>query len=333
MLLSIIKREWSWIPPLKTFFMAGLLSLVLFIAVPIIATYHHATWEPLQMVWRENVLRFFGGYDHQGTFYTYFAKIFYLAAPWSLLFPVALIHSLRGVHRRLSQIPEALILLGAIFLFFNLSGSRRPYYLLPILPFVAILVANMLREFEVGTLGRVIQDIVRFIGLVLGLALIALFGIFLLFPQIIPAHTHSLWPLSILLASLGITTIVSTTKKYVWGMVGPVITVWLIYMIVVTPWITEGPNLKTQVAEVIALNRPCSFLYMDDARIIFYLDKPYQIFSNKARALNWATKADGVLITSSDFSDRHWECAVKGHNWQAVVPRKVPLLDDSRNLK
>jgi hypothetical protein len=205
--------------------------------------------------------------------------------------------------------------------------------LLPILPFVAILVANVLKEFEVGTLGRVIQGTVKFVGLMFGLALIAFLGIFLLFPQIIPAHTDTLWPMSILLALLGVTTIVSTMKKYVWGMVGPVVAVWLIYMIVVTPWITEGPNLKTQVAEVIALDKTCGFLNMDDAKVIFYLDKPYQVFSNKARALNWATKTDGVLITSSDFSDRHWECAVKGHNWQAVIPRKVPPLNYSSNFK
>jgi 4-amino-4-deoxy-L-arabinose transferase-like glycosyltransferase len=240
---------------------------------------------------------------------------------------------LRGVHRRLSQIPEALILFGAIFLFFNLSGSRRPYYLLPILPFVAILVANMLREFEVGTLGRVTQGIVRFIGFVLGLAPIALFGILLLFPHVIPAHADTLWPMSIFLALLGVTTIVSVMKKYVWGMVGPVTALWLIYMIVVTPWITEGPNLKTQVAEVIALDKPCGFLKLDDAKVIFYLDKPYQVFSQKAHALIWAIRADGVLITSSDFSDRHWECAVKSHNWQAVIPRKVPPLNNSSNFK
>jgi hypothetical protein len=84
---------------------------------------------------------------------------------------------------------------------------------------------------------------------------------------------------------------------------------------------------------VIALDKTCAFLNMDDAKVISYLDKPYQVFSNKARALNWATKTDGVLITSSDFSDRHWECVVKGHNWQVVIPRKVPLLNDSRNFK
>ncbi len=99
-------------------------------------------------------------------------------------------------------------------------------------------------------------------------------------------------------------------------------------MLGVIPLIAEGPNLKTQVAEVNALGRPCGFLIMDDAKIIFYLDKPYQVFFEKARALNWATQSDGVLITSSEFSDQDWECVVKGHHWQAVIPRKVPLSND-----
>jgi 4-amino-4-deoxy-L-arabinose transferase-like glycosyltransferase len=227
-----------------------------------------------------------------------------------------------------SQIPEALILFGAIFLFFTLSGSRRPYYLLPILPFVAILVANVLREFAGGTLGRVIQGTVRVVGVLLGLAMIASFGISFLFPQIFAVGTDTLWYASVLLALLGVIMIVSTMKKYVWGMIGSVFAVWLIYMLGVIPLIAEGPNLKTQVAEVSALGRPCGFLNIDDAKIIFYLDKPYQVFDDKARALDWATRVDGVLITSSDVSDQYWECVVKGHHWQAVIPRKVSLLKD-----
>jgi 4-amino-4-deoxy-L-arabinose transferase-like glycosyltransferase len=321
-LLSIIKRGWLWIPPLKILVKAGFLSLVLFLAVLTTASIHFATWEPLHMVWRENVLRFFGQYDHEGTFYTYFAKIFYLAAPWSLFLPVALIHSLKGSLRRVSQIPEVLILFGGIFLFFNLSGSRRPYYLLPILPFIAILVANMLREFKIGMMGRVIQAVIRGIGVLMGFALIGLFGISLLLSQIFSTNINTLWFVSILLAVAGLTLLVSAVKKYVWGMVGPLVAVWLIYVIVLIPWITEGPNLRTKVAEVNALGRPCGFLSMDDAKLLFYLDKPYQVFYDEARALHWATRAGGVLITSVDVSDQSWEGIVKGKNWQAVIPRK-----------
>lgn len=332
-LLSIIKREWLWIPPLRILVKAGLLSIAVFLALPATASIRFATWEPLHMVWRENVLRFFGLYDHKDPFYTYFVKIFYLAAPWSLILPAALIHCLQGVRRRVSQIPEALILFGAIFIFFTLSGSRRPYYLLPILPFAAILVANVLREFAFGTLRRGIQGTVRVVGILLGLAMIALFGVSLLLPQIFSAGTDTIWFASVLLALPGVTMIASTMKKYVWGMIGSVVAVWLIYVIGVIPLIAEGPNLKTQVAEVNALGRPFGFLNIYNAKLKFYLDKPYQVFSDKTLALDWATQAGGILITSRDVSDQSWECVVKGNNWQAVIPRKILLLNESNNFK
>jgi hypothetical protein len=71
------------------------------------------------------------------------------------------------------------------------------------------------------------------------------------------------------------------------------------------------------------LERPCGFLNIDDAKVIFYLDKPYQVFDDKAYALNWAVQKDGVLITSNDFSDPSWECIAKGHHWQAVIHRRM----------
>jgi 4-amino-4-deoxy-L-arabinose transferase-like glycosyltransferase len=332
-LLSVIKREWSWIPPLRILIIAGLLSLAIFLALPAAASIHSATLEPVFTVWRENVLRFIGRYDHKDPFYTYFVKIFYLAAPWSLLLPPAIIHCLQGVRRRVSQIPEALILFGAIFVFFTLSGSRRSYYLLPILPFVAILVASILREFAVGTLGQGIQGAVRMVGVLSGLVLIASLGVPLILPQIIPVRTDTLWYASVLLALLGATMMVSTMKKYVWGMVGSVFAVWLIYVIVVIPLIAEGPNLKTKIAEVNALGRPYGFLNIDDAKLRFYFDEPRQVFDDEIRAFNWAVQAEGVLITSSDVSNQSWECLVKNRKWQAVIPRMNSLLTDSPTFR
>jgi 4-amino-4-deoxy-L-arabinose transferase-like glycosyltransferase len=323
-LLSVIKRDWSWIPPLKILATAGLLSLTVFLALPAAASIHFATLEPLQLVWRENVLRFFGLYDHKDPFYMYFIKIFYLAAPWSLVLPFAIIRCLQGIRHHISQIPDALILFGAIFLFFTLSGSRRSYYLLPILPFVAILVASVLREFAVRTLRRGIEGALKVVGILLGLAILSLLGVSILFPQIFPAGTYTHWFASGLIVLLGITIIISTMKKYIWGMVGSVFVVWLIYVMAIVPLIAKGPNLKTQVAKISTLGRPCAFLNIDNAKIIFYLDKPYQVFGDKAGALNWATQTDGILITSSDFSDPSWECIVKGHHWQAMIPCKSP---------
>jgi 4-amino-4-deoxy-L-arabinose transferase-like glycosyltransferase len=326
LLLSGMKRDWSWLPPMKVLAPAGVLSLAVFLAVPTIASIHGATWEPLQMVWRENVLRFFGHYDHKSPFYTYFVKIFYLAAPWSFVLPFAIGHSLRGIRRSVSQIPEALIVFGAIFIFFTLSGSRRPYYLLPILPFAAILVSNMLTKFAAGELAWGIQGAVKAVGVLLGLAMVGLLGVTLLFPRILAVGRGTVWCVFVLLGLFGAVMIASAIKKYVWGMVGAVFGVWLIYVIGIMPLIEEGPNLKTRAAEVSILGRPYAFLNIEEAKIIFYLGQPYQVFYDKGHALNWAQQANGVLITSSDFSDPSWECVVNGHHWQAVIPREGPSL-------
>jgi hypothetical protein len=101
----------------------------------------------LHMVWRENVVRFFRPFDHRGTIYLYLYVIFALAAPWSALLPAALIEA----HKRRTVGDEpargdrfALVYFWATFVFFTISGSRRSYYLLPILPAVALLVARLL---------------------------------------------------------------------------------------------------------------------------------------------------------------------------------------------
>jgi 4-amino-4-deoxy-L-arabinose transferase-like glycosyltransferase len=329
LLLSGIKWDWSWVPPIKVLVPAGLLSFAVFLAVPTIASVHSATWEPLQVVWRENVLRFLGQYDHKSPFYTYFVKVFYLAAPWSFVLPFAIGHCMRRVRRPISQIPEVLVLFSSIFIFFTLSGSRRPYYLLPILPFASILVAKMLRAFAAGELTWGIQGAVRVIGVLLGLALVGLFGGTLLFPRILAVGTGTLWYVSVLLGLLGVAMIASTIKRYAWGMVGSVFAVWFIYVIGIVPLIEEGPNLKTQAAEVSILGRPYAFLNIEEAKIIFYLDRPYQVFYDKGHALSWADQTNGVLITSGDFSDPSWECVVNGHHWQAVIPRKSPSLNGS----
>jgi 4-amino-4-deoxy-L-arabinose transferase-like glycosyltransferase len=109
----------------------------------------------LAMVYRENVQRYFEPFDHRGPFYLYAYVIFALMAPWSVMLPAALV----DMHRALSPVPEDSIRLRsdcftmtffwATFVFFTLSGSRRSYYILPILPAAALMVARLLdRPFE-----------------------------------------------------------------------------------------------------------------------------------------------------------------------------------------
>src|SRR5208283_1993338 len=101
----------------------------------------------LEMVYRENVVRFFHPFDHRGPIYLYVYVIFALMAPWSALLPAALVetHSLRHAGAEPARADRfALVYFWATFIFFSVSGSRRSYYILPILPAAAMLVARTL---------------------------------------------------------------------------------------------------------------------------------------------------------------------------------------------
>lgn len=101
----------------------------------------------LKAVFHENVVRFFEPFDHRGPIYLYFYVIFALMAPWSALLPAALVetHHLRRIDAEPARTDRfALIYFWATFIFFTISGSRRSYYILPILPAAAMLVARTL---------------------------------------------------------------------------------------------------------------------------------------------------------------------------------------------
>ncbi len=103
----------------------------------------------LYMVFRENVVRFFEPFDHRGPIYLYVYVIFVLMAPWCVFLPAALVE----MHRRVRSAAQraladadlfALVYFWGTFTFFTLSRSRRSYYLLPILPAAALVVARLL---------------------------------------------------------------------------------------------------------------------------------------------------------------------------------------------
>ena len=101
----------------------------------------------LDMVFRENVVRFFEPFDHRGPIYLYVYVIFALMAPWALILPAAIIHThhARSINAEPARSDRfTLIFFWSTFVFFTISGSRRSYYILPILPAAAMLIARML---------------------------------------------------------------------------------------------------------------------------------------------------------------------------------------------
>lgn len=96
----------------------------------------------LEMVWRENVRRFVAPHNHTGPLWLYLEVIFLLAAPWSVFLPAAVLPPNGRSNTAGDRL--ARVFFWAVFLFFTASASRRSYYLLPVLPAVALLVGRLL---------------------------------------------------------------------------------------------------------------------------------------------------------------------------------------------
>lgn len=100
----------------------------------------------LDLLVRENIVRFFEPFDHVDPFYSYLYEVPRIVFPWAILLVAALADCLPR-YRKLDQSRRWLLeALALVFLFFTLSGSRRWYYILPIMPFCMILIAAYLAE-------------------------------------------------------------------------------------------------------------------------------------------------------------------------------------------
>lgn len=96
----------------------------------------------LYLVYRENVLRYFQPFDHKGPLYTYFVFLPVYLLPWAFFFIPALF-ALKSRWQTMSANSKWIVWACALlFLFFTLSGSRRSYYVLPIVPFAILFTAD-----------------------------------------------------------------------------------------------------------------------------------------------------------------------------------------------
>jgi 4-amino-4-deoxy-L-arabinose transferase-like glycosyltransferase len=122
------------------------LAVALYLAPFYISFARTGSNDGLAMVFRENLRRFVDPVNHRGPVWLYAAAIFPLLAPWSALLPAALCHVYVRWRSDDSRQRFPLIYFWSTFIFFTLSASRRSYYLLPVLPAAAMLIARMLAE-------------------------------------------------------------------------------------------------------------------------------------------------------------------------------------------
>jgi hypothetical protein len=101
---------------------------------------------------KENFARFFvhgeAGTGHQKPIYYFIPYLFTLGLPWTILLPVGLVHYFRRNQFRDERQLFLAIWIVVIFIFFSLSAGKRPPYILPLYPPLALLMAVWIRTWQ-----------------------------------------------------------------------------------------------------------------------------------------------------------------------------------------
>ena len=130
---------------------------------------------------KENLARFFvhgeGGTGHQKPVYYFIPYLFTLGLPWTLLLPFGLWDYFRWRNFKDARDLFLGVWVAVVFIFFSLSAGKRPPYLLPLYPPLALLTAVVIRRWQMG-----LHERPRGLGIVAWLA--ATIGAFVLLPAL-----------------------------------------------------------------------------------------------------------------------------------------------------
>lgn len=145
-ILPSLVMQGEWKKHLRPMFFLAMIPAAIVYVLPFIASSYSTSngygENGLYLVYRENILRYFQPFDHKGPIYTYFLFLPIYLLPWAFFFIPALF-SLKSRWKNMSEgmksICWAVLLL---FLFLTLSGSRRNYYVLPLVPFAILMTAD-----------------------------------------------------------------------------------------------------------------------------------------------------------------------------------------------
>jgi 4-amino-4-deoxy-L-arabinose transferase-like glycosyltransferase len=275
-----IKHAFSWLLSWSgALSLAG--GLILFLGmllIPVVAT---NSWESVSLMWRENIVRFLSPFDHHDPSHAYVWAILTFLAPWTFLFLAAL-YATR--FRQLSWQERWLLLSsGGILLFFLLSGSKRPYYILPLIPSLMLISARSVSGWLEGKLTLRQDRLMRWAVGLTALIFVALcIGLLYVYHWLKEYSHYSEPPAAFVILAISIVAFALLSKRrHMAAMTTLFILAFIVSLWGMTYGITIGERTRTtknfslQFAEIIKYVGPANVALFGDcpAEIIFYLDQ------------------------------------------------------------
>ena len=137
---ALVERRWDLIR--KFSFHPGIiLMIVLASAWYVIAVTRGGEGFFDRQILEENLSRFVGGSGHSRPLYYYIPYLFSQTLPWGFFLPILLWDLFRKGFRESGAAVFLKVWFLAMFVFFSVSVGKRPVYLLPLYPAVALLLA------------------------------------------------------------------------------------------------------------------------------------------------------------------------------------------------
>ncbi len=173
-----IFHEYKWI--LSWQGLAGAFSgMILFVILLLLPVLFTGSWDSVSLMWKENVVRFVKPFDHVEPPYAYFMHSLVFLSPWTFI----VLASLWVMVRSEKDWGKCWLIVATatIFLFFTVSGSRRSYYILPIVPAFMLIAGKSLSDWleSEGRVGGLVMKLAiiftAIIPLVAGVAMICVF--------------------------------------------------------------------------------------------------------------------------------------------------------------
>jgi len=137
-------NEYKWILSWQGFAAAAAAALlfVMFLLLPVFFT---GSWDSVLLMWKENVIRFVKPFDHVEPPYAYLVHSLVFSSPWTLVVLVSLWDIIVRCENDWKK-RWLVVVTVTIFLFFTVSGSRRSYYILPIVPALVLIAGKSLSD-------------------------------------------------------------------------------------------------------------------------------------------------------------------------------------------
>lgn len=314
-IVSAMAQDWAWLRPAKSVAVALLLSLAVFLALPLAASIIEGSAEPLRALCREHVLRHLQPPGQAFGWHRDVWRLVSFCLPWLVLVPIAKLHDFRRWRRREAGLSEAVLLGGAAVVWLALSSSREPRHVLAVVPFAAIIAGRLLAQFSRKELGLLASGAVHTVLLLAGVAVISLliYAAVWMRPGWHWAVFAPVW-----LAAVALLVVPLTRNGHI--VVAAVALLWVVHSSAPYLHWVQGSDVRDQVAKVRATWKPVAFFGQVPAQVAFYLDGFYSVLHDPADIQRWVTEREGgIVISSRKLDDPSWQHVVDGPGWQALT--------------